>query len=566
MADKLYFSRDTKVYVAPLDASGNEQAVFEIPVLDGFSFSQATNSSEITLNEMSDSSGNSRRGRQMFNNSLAPAEWSFSTYARPFKSSGSGNANGTAGYHHACEEVLWAMMVGDAAYDDGADTEGGLTFTGGSGAAPSTVTLTGTAVTLTTPNTAAGAQSNKRTITFQSVTSSTKVGMIATIGSDSVHVTSVDTTANTVTFSDPVTIGQNTAANLNTRMATDATVTVNTSSSGGGGGAQLSLVYTQSNGQYTASTIAQAGVGYENGDTISVSGEEIARAFGAEFNRTFADDYFADLSGTAGTPSQTTTGTAFPNGLTRTTNATNGLKIDFNSSNKTTLGTANIYFALGKANTGTDDSIYKLSKCCVNEVSIDFDIDGIATLAWSGMGTIISDEETTMPSGTIINEGTDSTSNFIRNRLTSMTAVSSLGGSAVTYDLTLTGGNITITNNMTFLTPETLGVVNQPLGHVTGTRNIAGSFTCYLNRDTNSSAELFEKLITNNTTVTNSFALQFNIGGSTGTPRIEFDLDQCHLEVPAHSIEDVISVEASFHALPSSVEGTDEVEIRYIGS
>ena len=60
MADTLYFSRDTKVYIA----IGSD--IWEVPVLDGFSFSQATNTSEITLNEMSITSGDSRRGRLMF--------------------------------------------------------------------------------------------------------------------------------------------------------------------------------------------------------------------------------------------------------------------------------------------------------------------------------------------------------------------------------------------------------------------------------------------------------------------------------------------------------------------
>ena len=82
MAQQLYFSRDTKVYVE----IGSD--VWEIPVLDGFSFSQATNSSEITLAEMESVGGVSRRGRRAFNDSLAPAEWSFSTYVRPFISAG----------------------------------------------------------------------------------------------------------------------------------------------------------------------------------------------------------------------------------------------------------------------------------------------------------------------------------------------------------------------------------------------------------------------------------------------------------------------------------------------
>ena len=62
----------------------------------------------------------------------------------------------------------------------------------------------------------------------------------------------------------------------------------------------------------------------------------------------------------------------------------------------------------------------------------------------------------------------------------------------VTYNVTLTGGNITIENNLTYLTPETLGSVNLPLGHVMGTRSVSGNFTCYLNDTANGSFDLFE--------------------------------------------------------------------------
>ena len=98
MADTMFFSRDSKVFVAPLNTSGAEVAgaIWEIPVLDGFSFSQATNTSEVTLNEMSAGSNVSRRGRKMFTDSYAPAEWSFSTYARPFKSADGYVAGGAA--------------------------------------------------------------------------------------------------------------------------------------------------------------------------------------------------------------------------------------------------------------------------------------------------------------------------------------------------------------------------------------------------------------------------------------------------------------------------------------
>ena len=96
MATKLYFSRDTKVIAhVPMAAAATKNMYYDIPVLDGFSFSQATNTSEITLNEAQSTSGVSRRGRAMFNDSFAPVEWSFSTYMMPFTSAG--GVKGTSG-------------------------------------------------------------------------------------------------------------------------------------------------------------------------------------------------------------------------------------------------------------------------------------------------------------------------------------------------------------------------------------------------------------------------------------------------------------------------------------
>jgi hypothetical protein len=368
MTDTLYFSRDTKVYI---EVGAN---VWEMPVLDGFSFSQATNASEITLNEMSDSNGVSRRARQMFTDSFAPAEWSFSTYARPFVSAGTtdpvtpGVAD-TAVKHHAVEEVMWSMMVGDGAYASNA-------FTG------------------ITP-----------------------------------------------------------------------------------------------------------------GPSSSI--------------------------------------------------------IDFDASNKVTLGTCNMYFVMGGAGGGTKTT-YKIEGCCVNEASLDFDIDGIAAINWSGFGKIIT--EATAPTATVY-EAVSSTSNFIRNRLTNLSVTHAASGPFVaSYDLVLTGGNVTISNGITFLTPETLGVVNQPLGHVTGTRSVSGNFTCYLNAEADSSADLFEALIESTDVITHDFGLTFKVGGTSGTPRIELAMAHCHLEVPTHSIDDVISIETNFHALPSNISDTDELVITYVGA
>jgi len=435
MAQQLYFSRDSKMYIE------FDGYVWEVPVLDGFSFSQATNSSEITLAEMESSAGVSRRGRRAFNDSLAPGEWSFSTYVRPFKAAGgttysaanAGRAD-DATQVHAVEELLWALMAGAKNYS----------------------------------------------------------------GSD-------------FDFDD----------------AGSGPVAVNTP-------------------------------------------------------------------------------------------ATNSASFSFAASNSSTLGTANVYFVLGDANR----KVMKLKDVTVNEASLDFDIDGIATIGWSGSSSEVVDftgsthqdnslpihTDTTADGGTMaigdvwldsndgsrlyvmtnvtngneaatpyINEGTTDTDNFIRNRLTQLTITptsqdpDSDGTDELqaSYSVTLTGGNITVSNNISYITPEELGIVNVPIGHVTGTRAVSGSFTCYLTEDTgtvNASADFFNDLRSITNVVTNSFALTFKIGGATGTPRLEVSMPTCHIEVPTHSIEDVISLESNFMALPSTIDEKNEISLTYHAS
>jgi hypothetical protein len=370
-ASNLYFGRDTKVY---LEQGAN---IWEIPVLNGYSFNQTTNTSEITLSEMSDSTGASRRGRKMFTDSFAPSEWSFETYARPFIASAK---------TRAVEEPLWANFVANNAY------------------------------TAATPAWSAG------------------------------------------------------------------------------------------------------------------------MAIGAS-----------------------------------------ALDIDFSASNKTLLGTYNLYFVLGANSVGSrnyaadgDTTIYKIPACVGNEVSISFDIEGIATLSWSGMGGNRA-EVASFNASTAIVAGTTLTTNFIRNRLTQMTAVSAVSGTSKTYSVTLTGGAITINNGVTFLTPEVMGVVNQPLGHVTGTRAVSGNFTAYLDEKTNGTIDLLEDINGATTAVTNQFALDFYIGGKAAGdapvgPGMQFKIPNAHLSLPSLDQGDVVSVDVAFNALPTSISAADEItKITYVG-
>lgn len=267
--------------------------------------------------------------------------------------------------------------------------------------------------------------------------------------------------------------------------------------------------------------------------------------------------------------------TSWAAGVTRTATE---LDFDFADSNSTLLGTFELYFVLGGSKvsglnyTASDQTtIYQVTECVVNEATINFEIDGIAMVSWSGMGKQIIELANFDATGAI-RTGITSNSNMIRNRLTCLDLTTAgTGGFAAAYDLTLTGGSITISNNITFVTPETIGIVNVPLGHITGTRSVSGNFTCYLDEKTNSSIDLMEDLLLATSVVTNSFGAKFYLGGKAGTdmptgPGVLFDMPNCHLEIPSINADDIIAVEVNFTALPTTIGDADEIaKIRYVG-
>mgnify|MGYP003109114779 CR=1 FL=1 len=286
-----------------------------------------------------------------------------------------------------------------------------------------------------------------------------------------------------------------------------------------------------------------------------------------------------------------------PNGPVTRTGASQTVSFDTEDSNYVQVGRFNLFFVLGAcgdtANTSysqaNGQTIYRLADCVVNSAAIEFDIDGIAQITWSGFGTQIEQVATANMSTNLTTTGISSTKNFIKNRLTQLTVVPGAVGTPVRsqdtdvanefddqYYLTLTGGSISFENNISFLTPEELCKVNIPIGHVTGTRSISGSFTCYLDDSQlqadgstagSTSSKLFKDLVDDEArgVVQNDFNLVFDVGGTAGIPRVQFNFANAHLEIPNLNIEDVISLETSFHALPTSLDGADEAVITYVG-
>ena len=373
----LQFTRNATVYVELVDGSGTHVEAWKLSVLDGFSFTQSINSSEITISEAGTTS---RRARLLFNDSLAPVEWSMSTYARPIVS---------GSIVHMPEEPLWGMLMGSDSY-----------------------------------NPATG-----------------------------------------VFYNSVIGVEDATNANVNTPAA-----------------------------------------------------------------------------------------------------ATN--TFDFSASNVSSFGDRwNIYFSFED---GSNIQVYKLDSSVVNSCSVDFDIDGIATIQWSGFAKTLTDSGTSVPSDLAGAQaiGITETTNFIRNRISTVTLSRTDVSPDDVYNLVLTGGSFSIENNVSYLTPEELGIVNAPLANITGARSISGSMTCYLDNDqTNSkSGELFADLVSDTTTVRNVFDMSINIGGETAdTPRIAFDLPTAHLEIPTINVEDLLTLEINFHGQVASgnVDNTDEATIIY---
>ena len=40
----------------------------------------------------------------------------------------------------------------------------------------------------------------------------------------------------------------------------------------------------------------------------------------------------------------------------------------------------------------------------------------------------------------------------------------------------------------------------------------------------------------------------------------------CHLEVPTHSMDEIISLETNFHALGTDIQSADEIALKYVGA
>lgn len=493
---RLFFTTSVNATSGLVGTSGTSADTFEVQVLDGFSFSQNTNNETVTINEAGSAPN---RGQRSFNTSLAPVDFSFSTYVRPKLVS----------TEVKCEEsVLWNALLGSEA----------STITAG--------TITATTVTAPTYANSTGILSINGTVM---AAVSFVVGDYVIISG----ITSADTTtADVIAFNQP--------ARVLTISATAITL-------------QL---------QNPPSTAALG--------TLTTSAAAL---------KLYKSAWAPAVLGAAAATQQ-----AFSLASTHT-------------SNDNTLVKFGLLIVV-------DNVTYAIDNCALNQASIDFGLDGIATIQWTGQATAmrqLTTSITTPTAGTFTGASftggytqkvTDAA--YITNKLSTVTLKTvkalldgtgaSKSAAGTQYFVALTGGNVTINNNITYITPSVLGIVNSPIAYYTGTRAISGNLTAYLNTGTLSgtvtkgTGALLQDMLDSATgTIEPMFSLELDIGGSANKLRVEMEMPSASITIPSLSTDQVITTTINFTAQPTAagatgsskaydVTSTNELFVRYYHS
>ena len=227
-----------------------------------------------------------------------------------------------------------------------------------------------------------------------------------------------------------------------------------------------------------------------------------------------------------------------------------------------------------------DGVSYIIDNCALDSATIDFGLDAIAMVAWAGKGAILrqvagltasTGDTVTFGGGQITGsaKGKNTTAPFIANKLSTLSITKEIDGTGQAFNVAITGGSLTIANNLTYLTPANLGVVNRPFTYFTGTRAISGSINAYLRAGATNTAGLLADMLAGSTTdVDPAFAIEINIGGISNATRVAFDMPATVLTIPTVATEQVISTTINFTAQGSATGAFDigaanELEVRY---
>lgn len=235
------------------------------------------------------------------------------------------------------------------------------------------------------------------------------------------------------------------------------------------------------------------------------------------------------------------------------TNETN-MVVDFKDSNAHELLMLQLYFLV-------DNVWYHIKDCQVGQAEVSVDIENIGMTAWSGQGRLIRllDTQPFDPKeiGITDLEYAALQESYLVNKLTAFKLKDNK--TKKEYDIAITGGSFTINNNITYLTPEVMSRVNYAIGSFTGTLEISGSVTAYLNDKSLGTVDLYNDLLASLQSVTD-FELALVLGGEYATDRHGAILVAKHAHITPPSIEtdDVLGTTIEFRAIPTELDARDD--------
>lgn len=493
-------SRNTKMYISTVKGLVEGTTAFaaantwEVPVLDGYTFSQDVETQNITLSEAACSPV---RGQKIFNTALNPVAVEFPTYMKPFRVDAA-----TTG---AVERVLWEAFVGNSS-----------PAAGGSNA------VEGPTMDVTF------ARSNVHELL--------KINIIFVMDNSAYMIEDVGINAVDIDF------------------AIDAIAQLGWA----GEGAKITSLPEAL--EWTVSNYTPEGTGTETPqfiknklsqiqiftDTnVAIYGNQIASyggyLVGTDLANLSAGTYSFNVTVDGGTEEQVDTIVLGSEDIDATLALINAQLDLTTDTNKATMILTTALGVDGNLQVVSDDT----GVAGANNTSIVINETGIAS------GSALFTE---LGIGAI-NAGFQGITNPEAGLL-----------AGKEYLVPITGGSMTLTNNVTYLTPEELGKVNQPIpGGFTGTREYGGTLNAYLNTGANRSGGLLDDLTTDQalTESTNRFWISINVGGCNSSPKVEFTMPRAHLVIPTTNVEDVISTEIGFTAIGSDLGLADEISIKY---
>jgi hypothetical protein len=482
---RVFFTTNVNANTGVINASGfTTSNTQEIQVLDGFTFSQNTNQDTVTISE---AGGAPVRGQRSFNTSLAPVDFSMSTYVRPSKSGSVVNAE---------ESVLWNALMGVN------NIESAITVNGSSLTFAYTFTDISSTVTATTGSLVISGMTG---ITLDAANSQTAPN----IGDTIVFNGFTAPTAKLEFFNAPAKIVGFTT---------------------GTGGSAITYTTTGTAVSTTATSLTVEFANPAIDTTLVVSGV------------TATSLKFYKSSWASASSSYSLVSSA--------------------SSNFNQLQKFGLIFVV-------DSVAYAVDNAALNQATIDFGLDAIAMIAWTGQATALRQVATTLTNLTFSGDFTGSanakntSANYITNKLSTVTlkSVKAIGSAAAgtAYDVALTGGSLTINNNISYITPANLGVVNSPVVYYTGTRAISGSLNAYLKTGTGITSTgklLADMLAAASTTIEPMISLSLAIGGSSNTVKVVLDMPSSTISIPTVDVQQVISTVINFTAQGSSLSAT----------